>query len=457
MMRISWSFSSLAVAAAFALAACGGTAAPSAAPASSAPAAAASKPTAATSASAKPAASASAKPVASAAASVKPAASAGASAAVATGTPYKIGFLISLTGPLASFGVSDKNAIDIEVKKLNAGGGIDGHPVEIVMEDDASDPSKGVVAYKKIVDQKPIAMIGPVFSSVSLAVIPMSMQAKLPQITVAAVEAQVTPVKDKKYIFMTAPSTSVMAPSLLSYMQRSNIKKYAVLHDPGAYGMAGPEALKANASKYGIENVADETYQLSDTDHTSHLTKINSSGAEALVVWGSGSGPQIIAAKNYKSLGMKMPILFSAAAADIDGFVKPAGAAAEGAIMNTNKLQVADYLLPSDPSKKVLDDFIPRYRQAAGIEPNEFAANAYDAFNMLVNAIRMAKSTDGDKIVDALEKTKFDGADGTFEYTPENHVGMTMNALAMVQIKDGKLVPVKPNCDGCFDTTVTRG
>src|SRR5205807_970770 len=132
-------------------------------------------------ASAKPAASASAKPAASA--SAKPAASAAASAAAgaATGTPYKIGFLISLTGPLASFGVSDKAAIDVEVKKLNASGGIDGHPVEIVMEDDASDPSKGVVAYKKIVDQKPIAMIGPVFSSVSLAVIPLSMQAKLPQ------------------------------------------------------------------------------------------------------------------------------------------------------------------------------------------------------------------------------------------------------------------------------------
>ncbi len=435
-MRRSWSFSSVVTALGLALAACGGAAAP---------------PQAAS-------AAASAKPAASGSASAKPAASAAASAAAAaTGTPYKIGFLISLTGPLASFGVPDKNAIDVEVKKLNASGGIDGHPVEMITEDDASDPSKGVVAYKKIVDQKPIAMIGPVFSSVSLAVIPLSMQAKLPQVTVAAVEAQVTPVNEKKYIFMTAPSTSVMAPSLLSYMQKQKITKYAVIHDPGAYGVAGPEALKNNSSKFGISNVADETYQLSDTDMTSHLTKINGSGAEALVVWGSGSGPQILVAKNYKSLGMKMPILFSAAAADIEGFVKPAGPAAEGAVMNTNKLQVFDYLLPTDPSRKVLEDFIPRYKQVANAEPNEFAANAYDAFNMLVNAIRTTKSTDGDKIVDALEKTKFDGADGTFEYTPDNHVGMTISALGMVQVKDGKLVPIKPNCDGCFDTTITKG
>ena len=173
-------------------------------------------------------------------------------------------------------------------------------------------------------------------------------------------------------------------------------------------------------------------------------------------MWGSGAAPVIIT-KEFASLGFKIPILFSAAEADGPGFVQPAGAAAEGVFMSTNKLQVFDYLLPNDPSRKLLSDFIPAYKQATGKDANEFAANAYDAFHMMVQAITTAKSTEPDKIVAALEQLKFDGADGTYQYSPTDHAGMQIGALTMVTVKGGKLTPITPNCDGCFDTTVTKG
>ncbi|HLG71955.1 MAG TPA: ABC transporter substrate-binding protein [Chloroflexota bacterium] len=431
------------------LAACGGGAAPASSPASSPATAspAASKPAAAASAgaSAKPAAASGA-----ASASAKPAAS-----GAATGTPYKFGVLSSATGPYASLGVPVRQTIELEAKRINDAGGVDGHPIQLVIQDDETDPSKGVIAFKKILDEKPIAQLGPVFSSTALAIIPLEEQAKIPAIHTAADPAQVNPLH--KNVFMDAPRVDVMVQSLSSYMQKQKISKIAILHDQSAYGAAGPKAFKDVGPKFGVDVIEDEIYNTPDTDMTAQLTKIkNNSQVQALMMWGSGAAPVIIA-KEFKSLGFNIPILFSAAEADGPGFVQPAGAAAEGVIMNTNKLQVYDYLQPNDPSKKLLGDFIPAYKAAVGKDPNEFSANAYDAIHMMVQAILNAKSTDSDKIVDALEHLKFDGADGTYQYSPTDHAGMQISALTMVTVKDGKLVPTTPNCDGCFDTTVTKG
>ncbi|MFI5267785.1 MAG: ABC transporter substrate-binding protein [Chloroflexota bacterium] len=455
-MHRRFSLASMVTAVGLALVACGGGAAPASSPAASSPAAAspaASKPvaSAAASASAKPAASASAKPAASGSAAAKPAAS----GAAATGTPYKFGLLSSATGPYASLGVPVRQTIELEAKRLNDAGGIDGHPVQLIIQDDETDPSKGVIAFKKILDEKPIAQLGPVFSSTALAIIPLEEQAKLPAIHTAADPAQMVPLH--KYTFMDAPRVDVMVASLASYMQKQKISKIAILHDQSAYGAAGPKAFKEVGPKYGVDVIEDEVYNTPDTDMTAQLTKIkNNSQVQALMMWGSGAAPVIIA-KEFQALGFKIPIMFSAAEADGPGFIQPAGAASEGVFMNTNKLQVFDYLLPDDPSKKLLSDFIPAYKQSVGKDPNEFAANAYDAFHMMVQAIVNAKSTDADKIVDALEHLKFDGADGTYQYSATDHAGMQIGALTMVTVKDGKLTPIKPNCDGCFDTTVTKG
>ncbi|HEX6512328.1 MAG TPA: ABC transporter substrate-binding protein, partial [Chloroflexota bacterium] len=236
-----------------ALAACGGGAAPasspapasvaaSAKPAGSAAAgasAAASKPAAAASASG----AASAKPAASGAASAKPAAS-----GAATGTPYKIGVLSSLTGPYASLGTPVRQTIELEAKRINDAGGIDGHPIQLVAQDDETDPSKGVIAFKKILDEKPIAQLGPVFSSTALAILQSEQDAKIPAIHTAADPSQVTPIR--KYTFMDAPRADVMVQSLSSYMQKQKIGKIAIIHDQSAYGAAGPKAFKDVGPKF---------------------------------------------------------------------------------------------------------------------------------------------------------------------------------------------------------------
>ncbi|MDE3075926.1 MAG: ABC transporter substrate-binding protein [Chloroflexota bacterium] len=357
-----------------------------------------------------------------------------------------------MSGILASFGTSDKAALDLESKAINAAGGVDGHPIQLLYEDDESDPSKGVIAEKKIIDQKPVLQIGPVFSSVSLAVMPLLEKAKIPTMLVSASDKQVDP--PQKYIFMVPPPSPLQAHHMLNWFKKVGVTGIAVLHDPGAYGASGAIALKAVSGQEGVKVLEDETYALTDTDMTPHLSKIKAnSQVKGLVVWGSGSGPQIIAAKNLKALGFTMPVVYSGAAADIAGFVQPAGAAAEGLHILSQTQQLYDFLLPNDPSKKVLDDFLPRYRQAYGKDPNQFAGDAYGAIHIVVNALKAAGGTDPDKLAAAFEQTKYDGASGHFQFGPgARHAGLTPDSQTMAVVKGGKLVPATPNCDDCFKT-----
>ncbi|MDE3077106.1 MAG: ABC transporter substrate-binding protein, partial [Chloroflexota bacterium] len=191
---IRWHFSVVA-ALSLALAACGGSAAPaSPGPASKAPAASSSAPAPAAASSAPASA---AKPSASAPAS------AAAAAKPATGSPYVIGVDTSITGPYAILGVPLKAGLDFEIKRVNDAGGLDGHPIKMFFTDDRSDPTQGVANLKTIIEQHPVALIGPSFSSVSMALSPLVTQAKLPDIVVSVPLAPDDPEGKKmpKYVF----------------------------------------------------------------------------------------------------------------------------------------------------------------------------------------------------------------------------------------------------------------
>ncbi len=427
--------------AAMVLAGCGGETAATTTPAGAAPTtapAAAASTTAATKAPAATTTSSSvAVPTTAAAATTAPS---GTTAPVAaSGSTIKIGMITSLTGPYNVLGSFNKQAGDLLVKQFNDAGGINGQKIELLIEDDQSNPSQGPIALKKLLGSKIVALIGPVYSSTCAAILDDVEAAKVPMITQCAADSVLTPLRQN--VFLGPQSTKYAANQLLGYLKSEGKTKVTVLHDSTEYGTLGWGALKADASKFGI-TVDEQLYELTGTTFVPQLTKVKSSDAQALISWGSGA-PAVTITKEYKQLGLTIPLLFSGAQAS-PLYLKPAGDAAEGVTLQCQLAPIAKFLPDSTPAKALVTKFDADFMAAYGTLPAQFAYNTYDAMLLFKNAITKANSTDPAKIREALEQTKdFVTADGMFNYTATDHTGLGLGDMYIAKVQNGALVLTK--------------
>ena len=200
----------------------------------------------------------------------------------------------------------------------------------------------------------------------------------------------------------------------------------------------------------------DEPYGINDTDMSRQIKNVkNNPLVEAVVIWGSaGSGTPAVITRQLHELGLSVPVLLTIDQADAS-FVQAAGAAAEGAIVEAGKPALSRYLVPADRSRQAIDEFTSAYRQATGKDPDRYAATAYDAFQIVVAALRSAGPLP-DPLVAELDKTSFDGVAGPYAFSPTEHAGMQASAMAMAAVRSGEFVPIQPNCQGCAETTLGK-
>ncbi len=350
----------------------------------------------------------------------------------------KIGAVFSVTGPASFLGQPEKNTALMVVDEINKSGGLLGKKVKLIVYDTEGQEQKAVMAVNRLIQKdKVVAIIGPSRSGTTLAVIPIVMRAKIPLISCAASRKIVQPVSERKYVFTVPQLDTFAVEKLYEYFNKKGYKKIAILTVNNGFGASGREQLKLLAPKYGIEIVADEIYGPKDTDMTAQLTKIKGLNPDAIVVWGTNPGPAVIA-RNRLQLGIKTPLFMSHGVAS-KKFIELAGKdAAEGIILPAGRLIVADQLPDTDPQKKLLLDYIAKYKARYGSEPSTFGGHAYDALHLLFEAIRRAKSTNGDKIVAALETIKnFPGTGGIYNLSPQDHEGLSKDAFVLVRIHNG--------------------
>ncbi len=167
------------------------------------------------------------------------------------------------------------------------------------------------------------------------------------------------------------------------------------------------------------------------------LTKIrNAPGVQAVFIFGLGQGPAI-ATKNYKQLGITLP-LYHAHGVASNEFIKLAGSAADGVRLPAAALLVADKLPDNDPQKKVAVDYTKAFKEQWKSEVSTFGGHAYDGLMIAVDAIKRAGSTDKAKIRDAIESTKgYVGTGGVVNMSPTDHMGLDLTAFRMLEIKNG--------------------
>ena len=350
--------------------------------------------------------------------------------------PYVIGGIFSITGPASYLGEPERNSMEMVAEAINAKGGINGHPLKLVIYDDEGDVTKARLHAEKLLQKdKALAIVGPSITPASMTVLEVTQKAKMPLISCAAAAGITAPVKDRFWTFKTAQTDEMAVVRIYQYCQKHGIAKVAILTVSSAFGVAGKQQLLAQAPKNGIEVVAQEVFGDKDTDMTPQLTKLRGTPAQAVICWGVGPAPALVA-KNMKQLGFTIPLIQSHGAAS-KKFIELAGDAAEGIIMPAGKLVIYQQLPDTDPQKAVCKEYAEAYKAKFKAPESSFGGYAYDAQRMLDAALAKAGSDQG-KIRAELEGTKnFVGVSGIFNMSPEDHNGLTPAAFVMVKIHNG--------------------
>jgi len=357
--------------------------------------------------------------------------------------PYKIGAIFSVTGAASFLGEPEKNAALMLQDQINTAGGINGHQVEVIIEDSKSDETQAVLAAKKLIERDGVlAIIGPSTTGESMALVPIMNGAKTPLISCATGAGITQPVAERHWIFKVAQYDFSVAEALFTYMKKHGITKVGILTITTGYGDAGKKALMETAPKYGITIVADERYGPKDSDMTTQLTKVKAAGAQAVINWSVGPG-QVVVTKNWYALKMGIP-LYQSHGWGSKKNIELAGKAAEGVISPLGRIVVWDKLPDRQPQKSLLKKFTQDYEARFKNEPGTFGGHARDSFEMVIEALRKV-GPDRSKIRDYIETKirKWPGTGGIFNMSSHDHCGLDKDAFEMVMVKNGDWTLIK--------------
>jgi len=354
--------------------------------------------------------------------------------------PIKLGAFFDLTGTSSAIGTPTKLVAEMVAKKINDEGGINGRPLQLVIADDEGDPTKAALIARKFTESdKVTAIIGPTRTDTGMAAKPIVEQMKVPTFMTVGGDAPVV-VPPFKYTFKAPQRTSVAVQKTYSYLKKKGMQKIAIITAADGFGKDGKAALEKLAPEYGMKLVIAESFQASDNDMTAQLVKIKAASPDAIICWTIGKAGAIVA-KNVKQLGIQAP-LFQCHGLPDPIYVQLAGEASEGNIMPSTKLMVASQLPDSDPQKKVILEFIRLYKDVFQYDRqfpiNTHSGYAWDAINIVASAMKKA-GTDSEKLREAIEQTKgYVGVSGTYTITPEDHNGLGIDSMVMVQISGGQ-------------------
>jgi branched-chain amino acid transport system substrate-binding protein len=359
--------------------------------------------------------------------------------------PIKIGLSGPFTGGSASMGVSMRDGVKLAVAEINAAGGIMGRPIVLVERDDQARNEVGVqIAQELINKEQVVATLGFINTGVAQAGERFYEDAEIPVINNVAtgtiLSRQFMPPDYKhNYVFRTAAADNIQAPMIVEEaIVRRGFKKPAILADSTNYGQLGRQDLEKALAAKGIKPVAEEKFNIGDTDMTAQLLRAKEADADVILTY--GIGPELAQIANgMEKLGWKRPLVGSWTLS-MSSFIDNAAANGNGATMPETFIEI-----PSTPKRAA---FIDAYHKAYHVDrmPSPVsAAQGYDSVYLLKAAIEQAKSTDGPKIQAALENlnTKVDGVVTTYDhpFTATDHEAISPNIPVMGVVRDGRVVP----------------
>lgn len=348
-----------------------------------------------------------------------------------TAKEIRVGLITPLTGDVKTFGESVKNAFEMAVDEANKAGGVAGMRIITIIEDDRNDPTEASNAANKLIKQDRVqAIVGSVTSKATIPVSDLAQSGKIPAITPSATNPKVTVAdgKRKDFMFRACFIDPFQGKVMAKFAREALFKeKAAVLYDASNDYSKGIAEYFSDAFRLmGGKVVAYESYGKDDVDFSALLTKVKASGADIVFLPDYYNKVGLIARQaREKGIGAS---LIGPDGWDSPDLVKIAGDAVEGGYFS-------NHYSPDDTRPEVVA-WVKKYKEKFGQTPDALGTLAYDATNLLLEAIRKANSGDPAKIREALASIK--GFKGITGESAMDGNGNAVKSAVILQIVHGK-------------------
>ncbi|MDR6870407.1 branched-chain amino acid transport system substrate-binding protein [Bosea sp. BE125] len=352
---------------------------------------------------------------------------------------YKIGVSAGLTGYAATVDRAWRDGVELAAAAVNAKGGVMGRKIQVIVEDNRSEPQESVTVYRKMLSSDKVdVFVSGCVSAGNFAAAGLLLRAKVPMM-LCSILPQLA--EHLPWAFTTLPPAGFEVDKRLEFLkEKTQIRKIAVLHDPTPYANLQKTVAERNAAKYGLEIVSIEQYKQDDADLSVQISKARSAGAGAILKIGLG-GTTLTAAKNIKQLGADMLLLTSLE--DLAVFGPVAEVLGDKFFFVASPSQVYE-ALPDGPLKTGIKAFLDPWREKYKDRDPNWASRGWDGVMLTVAAIEQAKSFEGEKLRAAYEELKgFQGTTGIYNFRRDLHQGITDNPFVLATIQNGAVKVVQ--------------
>ncbi|MBR2120816.1 MAG: ABC transporter substrate-binding protein [Afipia sp.] len=352
----------------------------------------------------------------------------------------KIGVNEPLTGPFAASGTYVVNGAKIAADEINAKGGVLGKKIELVVEDNKSNPTEAAAVAEKLItaDKVPVIM-GAWGSSLTLAVMPKLMEYKVPMVVETSSSGKIT-TTGNPYIFRISPPSSVEAAAFKPILPKLSIKKadFLVINNDWGRGAAEDfrKVLKADNIQVGLVETMDQSAQ----DMSAQLSKIKATDSDTIMVTTAVEQLTLVL-KQATALGIKKQIVTTGGSQNPDQLIDQAGVAANGTFHLTTFAPWYPDETPNPPATKYfLGEWKKRGFNFAGATES---FRGYDGIRTIAAAIEKAGKAEPEAIAAALWQTELLGLNGKIKFEKQGpsgkESGQSMPNVYLIKIDNSKV------------------
>jgi branched-chain amino acid transport system substrate-binding protein len=361
--------------------------------------------------------------------------------------PIKIGLITALSGQSALAGEAITRGMQVAIDEVNAKGGLlDGRKLELVRRDDEANPAKGVTAARELIYKEKVAVIfGGLDTPVSMAIVPLVNQAKMPFVGPWAAGTAITKNgAEPNYVFRVSAVDELVDAGMIDYAQKTfKSSKFGLIMVNNPWGESNQKGIVAALAAKGMQPVGSEKFADTEVDVVPQLTRLKEAGADTLLLVGN-VGPSAQVVKSLDRMGWKVPVVSHWGPAG-GRFTELAGPNAK----EVHFVQTYSFFGKQSPTgEKVIAELKAKYPDVKGpenITPAVGVANAYDAMQLTALAIEKAGSTDGDAIREGFYKIGiYDGLIKQYKqpFSPAQHDALTAQDYVWAQFIDNRILPV---------------